>query len=465
MLREKQMNFTRIFSLIDVLITLMALLLSFYWLTGKPLSTSNREYMVMFLIYVPVWYMMTHTFSVHKIQVVRSDIEQLFDYLKAALTCGAAVYIALNLFKLDIVREDVFFRFIALNFIMLYTFKVLINKLLTRTGSHHRNTRNVMVVADENSDYVIDKLLTTPGTGFIIKAIVTDSPVLIKKYSERFTIISNHSEIRNYLIENPIHELHYCNEDFKTNELRDLVYNCQEVGVIFRMKLILYNQLSNNSTIGYLAEIPFITVSNLPNNYLQLRIKRLMDVIVSLFAILLSLPFMLIIAILIKLNSKGPVFYSQIRSGLRGRKFKLYKFRTMVVNSDELREKLEELNEMDGPVFKIKNDPRITLIGKFLRKTSIDEFPQFLNVFIGDMSVVGPRPPIPTEVVQYEPWQLRRISVKPGITCIWQVSGRNETSFEEWMRMDLEYIDNWSLKLDLVLCFKTVGTVLSMNGS
>jgi len=465
MLRAKEKNFDRIFSMIDVLITLMALLISFYWLTGMHLSNSNREYMVLFLIHVPVWYLTTQMFNVHKIQVIRSYIELLFDYMKAALICAAAVYIALNLFKLDIVREDVFFRFIVLNFILLYTFKILINKLLTRRSDHIRNNRNVIVIADDKSDYVIDKILNNPGTRFIIKAVVTDSPVLIEKYSQTITIISKHSDIRNYLIDNPIHELHYCKDDFKTKELRDLVYSCQEVGVIFRMKSILFNQLSTNSTIDYLAEIPFITISNLPDNYLQLRLKRIMDLSVSLFAITLGLPFMLIIAILIKFNSKGPVFYCQIRSGLRGRKFKLFKFRTMVVNSDELRENLEELNEMDGPVFKIKNDPRITRIGRFLRKTSIDEFPQFLNVLIGDMSVVGPRPPIPTEVLQYEPWQLRRISIKPGITCIWQVSGRNETSFDDWMRMDLEYIDNWSIKLDLVLCMKTVGTVLSMNGS
>jgi lipopolysaccharide/colanic/teichoic acid biosynthesis glycosyltransferase len=136
----------------------------------------------------------------------------------------------------------------------------------------------------------------------------------------------------------------------------------------------------------------------------------------------------------------------------------------MVINSDELRKGLEELNEMDGPVFKIKNDPRITRIGLFLRKTSIDEFPQFLNVVRGEMSVVGPRPPIPAEVKKYEDWQLRRISIKPGITCIWQVSGRNNTTFDDWMRQDLEYIDNWSLQLDLVICLKTIKTILSMNG-
>jgi len=175
---------------------------------------------------------------------------------------------------------------------------------------------------------------------------------------------------------------------------------------------------------------------------------------------------MLIIALLIKLTSKGPVIYRQARVGLRGRQFDLYKFRTMVVNAEELREQLLTANEADGPVFKIKNDPRITKIGKFLRKTGLDELPQFINVLIGDMSLVGPRPPIPSEVEQYERWQLRRLSMKPGITCTWQIEpNRNNISFNEWMKMDLNYIDNWSNKLDLVLFFKTIRTILKGSGS
>ncbi|HHU57440.1 MAG TPA: sugar transferase, partial [Bacteroidales bacterium] len=139
-------------------------------------------------------------------------------------------------------------------------------------------------------------------------------------------------------------------------------------------------------------------------------------------------------------------------------------FRTMVVNAEELREELMEQNEMDGPVFKITHDPRVTRVGRFLRKTSLDELPQFFNVLMGEMSVVGPRPPLPDEVREYERWQLRRLSMKPGITCIWQVSGRNNIPFEEWMRMDLEYIDTWSLKLDFVLFLKTIRTMVRGDG-
>ena len=172
---------------------------------------------------------------------------------------------------------------------------------------------------------------------------------------------------------------------------------------------------------------------------------------------------MLIIAFLIKLDG-GPVFFLQKRTGLNGRHFSCFKFRTMVVNAESLQKSLLSQNEQEGPVFKIKNDPRVTKIGRFLRKTSLDELPQFFNVLKGEMSIVGPRPPIPSEVKQYQRWQNRRLSMKPGITCIWQVSGRNNIPFEQWMKMDMQYIDTWSLKLDMIILLKTVKVVFAGDG-
>jgi lipopolysaccharide/colanic/teichoic acid biosynthesis glycosyltransferase len=161
-------------------------------------------------------------------------------------------------------------------------------------------------------------------------------------------------------------------------------------------------------------------------------------------------------AIAIKLDSKGPVFFKQVRAGRNGRRFTMYKFRSMVVDAEEKKKALMHLNEMGGPVFKIKRDPRITKIGALIRKTSVDELPQLFNIVKGDMSLVGPRPPLPSEVEDYEAWQRRRLSVKPGLTGLWQVSGRNQIDFDEWMQMDLEYIDNWSLWLDIKIIVMTL---------
>ena len=188
--------------------------------------------------------------------------------------------------------------------------------------------------------------------------------------------------------------------------------------------------------------------------------KRLIDIVGSLCGIILLSPLFLIVAILIKLEDpKGKVFFAQERNGRYPKTFKMYKFRSMVHNAEELLKDLMDRNEQTGPVFKINDDPRITKVGKFIRKTSIDELPQLFNVLKGDMSLVGPRPPIPHEVDQYNSYQMQRLAVKPGLTCIWQVSGRNNIGFDEWVEMDIEYIKTRNLWLDIKLIFKTVGVL------
>ncbi len=183
--------------------------------------------------------------------------------------------------------------------------------------------------------------------------------------------------------------------------------------------------------------------------------KRVIDIVCSLAGLLLLSPVLIIVSILIKLESYGPIIFSQDRIGYKGQKFKMYKFRSMVVNAEELKKKLAERNEMSGPMFKMKNDPRVTKVGKFIRKTSIDELPQLINILKGEMSLVGPRPSLPKEVKEFEPWMMERLEVKPGLTCYWQVSGRNDIDFEDWMKLDIKYVRERSFWLDMKLIFKT----------
>lgn len=185
-------------------------------------------------------------------------------------------------------------------------------------------------------------------------------------------------------------------------------------------------------------------------------IKRTIDIIFSILGLVLLSPLLIIVAIIIKIDSKGPVFFAQERVGYKGNHFKMYKFRSMVLNAEELKEKLQEKNEMSGPMFKMKDDPRVTKIGKFIRKTSIDELPQLINVLLGQMSLVGPRPSLPKEVEKFETWMLERLNVKPGLTCYWQVSGRNDIDFEDWMKLDIKYVNERNLWIDIKLIFKTV---------
>lgn len=208
--------------------------------------------------------------------------------------------------------------------------------------------------------------------------------------------------------------------------------------------------------------IHYLSVKHKP---LQLAMKRMFDIAASGLALALLSPLMLIVAVLVKTSSRGPVLFKQARVGRHGRPFNMLKFRSMVANAEELKAKLMAKNEQSGPVFKMARDPRVTGVGRFIRKYSIDELPQLVNVLRGEMSIVGPRPPVPSEVARYEAWQRRRLSVRPGLTCVWQVSGRNEVSFDEWMYLDMEYIDHWSLAHDFQLILKTVPIVLSGRGA
>ena len=211
---------------------------------------------------------------------------------------------------------------------------------------------------------------------------------------------------------------------------------------------------------------PVLVFASKPDRDWHLLCKRVIDFIGAAVMLLIVGPLiMLPVAIAIKLTSKGPVFFAQARCGLHGKKFTMLKFRSMVTDAESLRAGLVSLNEQDGPVFKISRDPRVTALGRLIRRTSIDELPQLFNVLRGDMSLVGPRPPIPSEVVKYAAWQRRRLSMKPGLTCLWQVSGRSRIKFEEWMRLDLAYIDSWSLILDFKILARTVPAVIMGDGN
>jgi exopolysaccharide biosynthesis polyprenyl glycosylphosphotransferase len=202
-----------------------------------------------------------------------------------------------------------------------------------------------------------------------------------------------------------------------------------------------------------------------PRQDWTLAAKSLLDRALAGAALVVLTPFLAMIALALKWASPGPVFFKQRRVGLNGRQFTLWKFRTMIVDAEKQQAQLADSNEMSGPVFKMKNDPRVTRIGRFLRRTSIDELPQLINVARGDMSLVGPRPPLPEEVRRYDGWERRRLSVRPGLTCLWQIGGRNRIDFEEWMKLDLEYIDNWSLKKDAEILVKTIPAVFRGTGA
>jgi exopolysaccharide biosynthesis polyprenyl glycosylphosphotransferase len=248
-------------------------------------------------------------------------------------------------------------------------------------------------------------------------------------------------------------------------EIETIISLCEKMGIEAKIPINLFNLKLAMATVSVYDDIPCIDFYSSPKMTWQLMSKRIIDIAVSSILFILLSPVFLVVSFLIKKDSKGPVFFRQKRVGYNGRLFTCLKFRTMINEAEMIREELLHLNEMDGPVFKITDDPRITSIGKFLRETSLDELPQLLNVLKGEMSLVGPRPPIPSEVQHYELMNHRRLSVRPGMTCIWQVSGRNRISFRKWMEMDMQYIDQWSLWLDIKILLKTIPAVLKGSGA
>jgi exopolysaccharide biosynthesis polyprenyl glycosylphosphotransferase len=279
-------------------------------------------------------------------------------------------------------------------------------------------------------------------------------------------IVGVAGEIEKLLKERVVHEVYLASsEEHHRPVVQESIRVCERFGIPFalpanRFRISRAEPRDRDALLdGY---VHYLSYRHKP---VQLAFKRAFDIVAAAIALALLGPPMLVIAALVKLTSKGPVLFKQERVGLYGRHFNMLKFRSMVVNAEELKAKLVAQNERSGPVFKMQRDPRVTALGRFIRKYSIDELPQFINVLRGEMTIVGPRPPVPREVEQYEAWQRRRLSVRPGITCVWQVSGRDTIGFEEWMYLDMQYIDNWSLAQDFQLVFKTVPVVLFGKGA
>jgi len=262
-----------------------------------------------------------------------------------------------------------------------------------------------------------------------------------------------------------VDEIHFAVDSGVLPALEPVFRWCHEEGVCSRIAIDFFPQVNGYVDLEQIGDTPLLTFSGAPANEVLLLAKRAIDIVLALTGIILLSPLFLIAAVLIKLTSRGPVIFRQVRCGLNGRTFTFYKFRSMVQDAEARLHQVAHLNEKDTVVMKIRNDPRLTPVGKWLRKFSIDELPQLFNVLKGDMSLVGPRPAIPTEVAQYQRWQRRRLRIRPGLTCLWALRGRDKVDFESWMRLDLQYIDNWSLGLDAKIILLTIPQVVSGRGA
>ena len=322
--------------------------------------------------------------------------------------------------------------------------------------------RYAVVGASTQGREVVEVMESHPDWGFQFAGFVTLDP---DRRHCRGPVLGSLSDLGRILEEEVLDEVVFAVPRDQFDLIDPAIELCQEQGVKVRISLDMLRFGSARMHLSMLNDLPTAVFSRTPSDSLALAAKRFFDVVLSGLALLLMAPVFVGIGLAIKSGSPGPVFFRQLRVGRNGRTFQMVKFRSMYQDAEARLEALKAHNEMSGPVFKMRKDPRVTKIGRFLRRTSLDEFPQFWNVLVGDMSIVGPRPPIPTEVRQYKRWQRRRLLVRPGITCIWQISGRNNIDFDRWMELDLEYIDTWSLWGDLKIFLRTIPAIIGSRGA
>lgn len=432
--------------------------------SGKLVSLS--DYLVVLILVVLLWCSMLYFNGMYNSIRMRKLFEVVWIIAKSSFFTTIAFGAFSFLLKIEFVSRIFFAIFLVVSAISLLLEKIAVFSVIHYVRKHGYDYRRILIVGTgRRAADVISKTKSHPEWGLKILGVINDDPSRNVEKVKDVEVIGNLNNISEILHKGAVDEVIFVVPRSRLSHIDNAVYACETEGVKATIAVDLFDLRIAKSYQTALNGIPLITYKTTVADERQLLIKSIMDFVISGFGIILLSPLLLFVSVLIKLTSSGPIFFKQRRIGLNGREFVLYKFRTMYKDAEKQQKMLETLNEMDGPVFKIRKDPRITPVGRLLRKFSIDELPQLFNVFIGHMSLIGPRPPLPNEVIQYETWQRRRLSMRPGITCLWQISGRNEIDFEEWMRLDLEYLDNWSLWIDIKILVKTIPAVLFGSGA
>jgi exopolysaccharide biosynthesis polyprenyl glycosylphosphotransferase len=430
-----------------------------------------HDYLKIYPIVLILWSLLLfsfHSYDSHRtVPLRREAVKTLQTVVLGILFLATIAYLV----PLRILSRTWFLLFGILSASLLLLEKILLRVLARYVRSRGMNYRTVVIVGTGRRAMEIAKLIEEHKYwGYKILGFVSDGHHLTNGWA-KYRVFGTLADLPRILEQglketrDAIDEIVFTVTRRKLDAMESIFLLCEELGIRTRVAMNLFPNRTARMELEELEGVPFLTFTTTPSNESQLAAKRILDIGTSLFLLLITSPFLLLAAMAIKLTSAGPVLFQQERIGLNGRIFTLIKFRTMIEDAHQRRGEVEHLNEMTGPVFKSSRDPRVTAVGRFLRKFSLDELPQLWNVLTGDMSMVGPRPPIPEEVSLYQRWQRRRLSMKPGLTCLWQISGRNDVDFDRWMELDLQYIDNWSPTLDFKILVRTIPAVLLGRGA
>ncbi len=479
MLREQSKLILVFHKLLDICLTALAFISAFFikkYLLPDPyqgLSTGPDYYIVLLMVII-IWYLCFNFFDLY-VSYRKKTFGKIFRNMVKAVSAGMVLLtLFMYLFKIKDISRIMMGTFFLLNIGLLCFSKGFSYKILSRYRQKGFNFRNILIVGSrEGAKEVIDAIGDRLDAGFrVLGCLELEKDEIGKNVKNGVQVIETVDAMEKIIKEQVVDELIFAMPIKMIDNVEKYIVFAEDTGVSihilpqWQIRMMGYEPKIGTLQFEWFLGLPTLSLTTTPNKHNELFIKSTLDYTVAAFALVLCLPLFVFAAAAIKLTSKGPVFFKQERLGLNGRKFMLYKFRTMAADAEVRLQEVNHLNESDGPVFKIKKDPRIIpFIGTLLRKPCIDELPQLINVLKGELSLVGPRPPIPDEVEKYYVWQRRRLSMKPGITCIWQTSPkRNEVSFKEWMNMDLSYIDNWSLGYDFKILFKTIFVVLTGAG-
>lgn len=435
-----------------------------------PITVAEANY-VAYTEYIPITLLLAAGLLViYRIEGIynyvrgRSWLEEFYGLITATFTGIVILVFVFFFFRPQYYSRLIYLYAGILIVIFLTLARVIMRLVLGRLRKRGIGVdRAILVGGGEICRALMRNVLAQPDLGYQIEGFVDDDPD--KGDIGNFPLLGSTDQLSRLIRERAIDEVIITLPWHARERIVSIIETVEAEGARVKIVPDLFQLSLSQIAVDAVGGIPLIGVKEATFSPSALAIKRAMDVLLSVALFIVALIPMAIIAVLIKLSSPGPVIYSQLRVGRGGKLFTAYKFRTMRVGAEEERDALLPLNEASGPMFKIRNDPRITSIGKWLRRTSLDELPQFWNVLNGDMSLVGPRPPLPTEVAKYQDWHKRRLDVSPGVTGLWQVSGRSELTFDEMVMLDLYYIENWSPWLDIWIMVKTIPALLTARGA
>jgi len=484
MLKEQARLLTATIFTVDLALTALAFFLAF-WVRATALPKLMPEtfqpfyplstYLPLLPLILVIWgvlFLASDRYRSHRTVML---LDEALEIIRISATGLAVLALAFYVLQLDerLLGGDQFSRLWVLMVSVFACLLILTEKLALRTLSRYVrsrgfNYRTVLIVGTNAAAVALaDSIRNHRYWGFRIVGFASHPSRSDAEIPEECQpLLGTLDDIPRIVEETVVDDVVFCVSRRDLDRMEDLFLALHEQGIRTRFALNLFPHTKAKTRMEDVDGLPLLTFSTAPERLVPLAMKRTLDVLLSILVAVLALPVVLVIAVAIKLSQGGGrILYKQTRCGLNGRRFTLYKFRTMIEGAEERQKDLLHLNEMNGPVFKVREDPRVTPLGRFLRRFSLDELPQLWNVLRGDMSLVGPRPPIPDEVAKYQRWQRRRLSMKPGLTCLWQISGRNQIDFDRWIHLDLEYIDTWSPWLDMKILLKTVPAVLSGRGA